>query len=124
MSDAKIIPAVPDSMEEQMNLKAVINDVAKIDYLPDNCSKVTIPYRSDGWRKNISKIFRLPSEKTFELDDLGTELISWCDGKTTFETMITNYQKRWKLTFFEAHALLFKFFTPLLRNNIVIFIGK
>ena len=112
----------PD-MEKQLQLKAVINSAATVSPRPGNTCSVSLPFRQDGWRKAVSFLFRFPTEKVFEFDEMGTEILQWCDGKTTFETMIDRYRKRWKLSFFEARGLLMSFFSPLLKNNIVIFIN-
>lgn len=109
-------------MEKQLKLKAVVNKSAKISWLPHDRCKVALPYRKDGWRKAVGMVFRFPEERTFEIDELGTEILQWCDGKTTFETMIDRYMKKWKLSFFEARSMLMTFFGPLIKNNIVVFI--
>jgi len=108
-------------LEKQLKLKAAINQNAEVEYVSEELTKITLPFRQDGWRKVVSKVFNFPEKKTFELDYFGTEIFKWCDGETTFETMIDRYMEKWKFSFFEARALLMKYFQPLIKNNIIVF---
>lgn len=109
-------------LEQQLRLKAVLNKFTKTTLLDSGASRIAIPLRKDGWRKSVSFLFRFPEEKVFEFDKEGAEILSWSDGKTTFETMIDRYMERWQLTFFESRGLLMNFFKPLIQKNIIFFV--
>ena len=110
----------PDNrFQWQLGLRPVRNEAVTIERIDEGKSRLIVPHARRLWFRLLSRVLPLRSAKTVELDDLGTELLSWCDGQTTLETMIDRYQQRWNLSFFEARTLLITFFRPLLRRNIV-----
>ena len=109
-------------LDQQLKLKAVLNQATTATWLDSGDSTLALPLRNDGWRKSVSFLFRFPEEKVFEFDKEGTEILRWSDGKTTFETMIDRYMKKWELSFFEARGLLMNFFKPLIQKNIIFFV--
>jgi len=104
----------------QLGLRPVRNQAVTIEQLADGKSRLTVPLAHRGWSRLLQRVLPLRNAKVVELDDLGTELLAWCDGQTTFETMIDRYQQRWNLSFFEARTLLIQFFRPLIRRNIIV----
>lgn len=103
----------------QLGLRPVQNQAVTVERIADRKSRLTLPLAHRGWSRVLQQVLPLRNAKVVEVDDLGTELLAWCDGQTTFETMIDRYQKRWNLSFFEARTLLIQFFRPLLRRNII-----
>jgi hypothetical protein len=104
----------------QLDLRPVRNQAVTSEPLADGKSRLSVPLAHRRWSRLLQQVLPLRNAKDVELDELGTELLSWCDGETTFETMIGRYQQRWNLSFFEARSLLIQFFQSLLRRNIIV----
>ena len=107
----------------QLGLRPVRNQAVTSELLADGKSRLTLPLAHRAWSRLVQRVLPLRNAKVVELDELGTELLEWCDGQTTFETMIDRYQQRWNLSFFEARTLLIQFFRPLLRREIIVVVA-
>ena len=78
-----------------------------------------VPTEKRGWRRQLRHILPLAEEKNIELDYLGAEFFSLCDGKCTVEEIVDDYMKRWNLSFFEARGLVLQFLRGLMRSGLV-----
>lgn len=87
---------------------------------PDGGVRVTVPVRPVPWRRWVKWAFPMSDGKTLDLDDLGAECLSWCDGETTVGGMIDRMQARWHLSFYEARGILLTFLRPLLKYRVIV----
>lgn len=105
-------------------LRPVINQAAVIVKLPQGGVRISVPMRPHPAIRWLRKIFPISREKNMELDDLGAEILDWCDGNATMDVLIERHRQRWKFSFFEARASLIRFFEPLLRYRVIALVGE
>jgi hypothetical protein len=46
-----------------------------------------VPRRSDRWGEFVARIFRLPSHRKIELDEMGSDVWEMCDGTLTVDAL-------------------------------------
>jgi hypothetical protein len=61
----------------------------------------------------------LPTERQFELDEVGAEVWNLCDGKTTVASITKRLQDRYKMNRFEAEAALTAYLQTLQRRKLI-----
>lgn len=59
------------------------------------------------------------SEKSFDLDPLGTDVWRACNGTTNIETIITDFSRRHRLNIREAEVAVTTFLNTLLSRNLI-----
>jgi hypothetical protein len=46
-----------------------------------------VPRRADRWGDFVARVFRLPSHRNIELDEMGSDVWEMCDGAQTVESL-------------------------------------
>ena len=106
-------------LEIQMASRPVANKAVTVSRTEDGKLDLFVPTEKRGWRRQLRHILPLAEEKNIELDYLGAEFFSLCDGKCTVEEIVDDYMKRWNLSFFEARGLVLQFLRGLMRSGLV-----
>ena len=79
--------------------------------------------RGDSWKvRALSKIFWIPNQKTLVLDEIGTQVWTMCDGRTTVEAMIRRLSEVHKLNVKEAEISLLAYLKQLGQKGLVGFV--
>ena len=119
--DARVTPA---DFEASLRLKPVVNEAARVVPATGGGVRISVPLERRGWTRWVRPLLPLSETKNLELDDLGAQILAWCDGRTTLETILERHQTRWKLSFFEARGTLLAFLRPLLRHHVIVLLGE
>jgi len=83
----------------------------------DSTIKVNIHFQRSGWQKWLGA----PAEydKQFELDSLGTEVFSACDGQTSVSKIIKRFAASHHLNTAEAEIAVTKYLKTLMAKRII-----
>jgi len=84
--------------------------------------ELTIPLVHRGLAQRLRFLLRLSDVRRIELDALGAHLYGLCDGRRTVEEIVEMHQSEWKLTFFEARAMILSYLRLLSRRNLILFL--
>ena len=103
----------------QLGSKPVANEAVRSEQGEDGRVRVTVPLKHRGWSSALSHILPLSAERNVELDVLGTQTLSQCDGEHTVEDLIDWFEQRWQLSFFEARGLILHFLEQLMKRGLI-----
>jgi hypothetical protein len=78
--------------------------------------RLTAPLRPSGFRAFLSKA---PTEKSFDLDQLGLWTWDHLDGRTTIAALIQNFATAHRLNLREAEVSLLAFLKTLTQRNLI-----
>ena len=106
-------------LELQLGSKPVANEAVRSEQGEDGRVRVTVPLKHRGWSRALSHILPLSTERNVELDVLGSQVLSQCDGEHTVEDLIDWFEQRWKLSFFEARGLILHFLEQLMKRGLI-----
>ena len=106
-------------LDIQMASRPVANRAVTVARTDDGKLELSVPTEKRDWRRQLRRVLPLPEEKNVELDYLGAEFFSLCDGERTVEEIVDDYMKRWNLSFFEARGLVLQFLRALMRSGLV-----
>lgn len=83
--------------------------------------RVSVALRRSRWLvPPISWIIKPRSDKTFGLDELGTEVWRLSDGKRTVEQIIDVFAERHRLTFHEARVSVTTYVKELMQRGLLV----
>jgi len=71
--------------------------------------------------KILGPLLRVPKVKKIMLDEIGSKVWLWCDGKTTIRQMIERLSEEHKMSLREAELSLVTYLTILSSKKLVIF---
>ncbi len=81
--------------------------------------RIRIPRRRGIWADLLARWTRLPDHRTIELDEVGSRVIEWCDGKTPVRKIIHRIAAEYQLDIRAAEVSFVKYLDMLTRRGIV-----
>ena len=110
-------------MEEQLAARPVANEAIRAEPAADGGLDLFVPLRHRGWSRLVKRLLPLSDERRVTLDRFGAEFFGLCDGERTLEAIVGLYMERWRLSFFEARALVVGYLRDLMRRGLVILLA-
>ena len=107
-------------LQFQLDTRPVLNRAVTTKRTDDGGMRLSIELNRGALAKLLGSVLPLSSRKNVELDPLGAEILSRCDGECTVGDLIEQLEERWKLSFFEARGLVLQFLRDLMRRNIIV----
>ncbi len=104
--------------------------------VPVKNTKVETAESGDGYRililkleytgliKVFARVFKARNEKKYRLEGLGLQLYDMLDGKKNIENLIDMMIEKYKLSFFEARALIIQYLHTLIKRGLVVIAVK
>jgi len=85
---------------------------------------VAVDLKYKGSSSLLARLLRTKKQKQYELEGLGLELYSRFDGKCTVEDLVDELIERYKLTFFEARAMVLTYLRMLTDRGLIVMAVK
>lgn len=103
---------------------AVVRNEAVIEMPTESGLVLSVPLASQGsgMLGVLAKWVKSPSERKFELEEVGTFVWSCCDGKQTFETIAKKLRERFRMNRMESEVALADFLRTLGRRNLIMLV--
>jgi hypothetical protein len=108
-----------EALRRQLRMIPVPNPEAKVEVGDEDAVRLTIPLRHRPWSRMLQTIAPIRDHVRVEIDRMSTELLMLCDGETDMETIIDTFAGRWKLSFFEARAMIFTFYRNMEKKRVL-----
>ena len=101
------------------------NAAAQVDERPDGTVRVTVQLRKPAWLiPPISWVIKSSFQKSVVLDDIGTRIWRWCDGRHTVEAVVEEFARTYAFTFHEARASVTGFLKSLVQRGVIAIEGR
>lgn len=81
---------------------------------------IELDVRHSRVRGVLARLLKLKTTKKYELAGLSLDLYDSLDGQKSVEDLVDALMARYKLSFFEARALLLQFLRDLMRRGLVV----
>jgi hypothetical protein len=96
------------------------NAAATVQPGPDGLVRLAVPNRTPRWLlPPLTWIIRLPTHKTVELDTLGSQVWTWCDGAQTVEAIVEHCAAFTGLSFHEARVVVTRYLATLVKRGVL-----
>ena len=123
MSDKKdsLKPDTPKSWK-QMLLAVPTPNVAANAKVDDETGLVTVTVKNkkpEYMFPPISWVVHFSPKKEITLDEIGSRIWKWCNGKNTVENIIDNFKDAYELTFHEARTSVVEYLKQLIQRGVV-----
>lgn len=106
-------------LDLQMHSLPLVNREAVIARRGPDKLHLSVPLQHAGWSLILKRLLPLSDRKNIELDQLGAEVLSLCDGEHAVEDIIDVFMENWMLSFFEARGLILHFLKQLMKSGFV-----
>lgn len=107
----------------QLESRPLVNEVVTVQEINGPGLRLTTPLAENRRGRFLRRILPIRQEKTIELDALGAELFRLIDNQRTVEEMVDLHRERWRLTFFEARAMVLEFLKTMMARNIIVLLA-
>ena len=84
-----------------------------------NVALLRIPRRSDKFGNTIAKLFKLPSHRKLELDEIGTDVWEMCDGSISVDAVTRAICTKYRLNRRQAEASVTAYLRMLAERRLV-----
>ncbi len=108
-----------EALRRQLRMIPVPNPEARVEVEDQDAVRLTIPLPHRGWSRTLQKVLPIRDNVRIEIDQMSTELLMLCDGESDMETIIDTFAERWRLSFFEARAMIFNFFRTMEKKRVL-----
>lgn len=102
-----------------LSAKPVLNQLVKVERDAAGNVLLNIPRRRTALVRVVSKVFKLPPFRRVALDQLGTYVISHCDGQHKVSEIIGGLAAEFQITKREAEVSLLKYLQTLAKRGII-----
>ena len=117
-------PAPAIGTADFLDSTVIINILATVTQHSDGGAMVQVPLNRPKWLiPPISWIFPFSDKRKVKLDEIGSDVLNFCNGKNTVETIIENFAAKNKLSFREAQLPVTKFFQLMTERGIIVIVG-
>jgi len=108
-------------LTREQSLKSVPIKNRDVEETPTESGQVILylPRSNVWWVKVLSKIFYIPKGRKVALDELGTTLWNWFDGKATVGQLIKKFAEEYRLTRREAELSVVAYMKTLTRRGLI-----
>jgi len=106
----------------QLRSVPMLNEAVRVEREAADKVLLTVSLEHHGWSRWLRRLLPLSMCRRLELDRLGAEVLSLCDGQHTVEEIIDRHRERWQLSFFEARGMVFSFLRRLMRHDFVVLV--
>lgn len=114
----KISPRL--TREESLRAIPVRNEKVEVEQDEDlQETLIRIPRRDDWWVRWLARIFFIPKHRKVTLDELGSFVWNFCDGKHTVGELIDAFAARYKLNRKEAELSMTAFLRMLAKRRLI-----
>jgi len=107
-------------LELQLRSIPLRNEAGQVKPTTEGKTEIIVPLRHRWWSRLLQHVLPLSDTKRVELDEIGAAVYALCDGEHTVEELIELHRERWKLSFFEARAMIFAFLRQLMCRNLIL----
>ena len=117
----------PDiSFEGQLQSVPIRNRRARIEKSPENPTALAIEVelKYTGLVGLLSRALKPRRTRTYELSGLSRDIFDRIDGKTTIDKLIDHLMAAYKLSFFEARALVLQYTRDLMQRGLIAITGQ
>ena len=115
----------PEAFTTQLSATPVRNAAAKVMASSEaDRLVVAIDLKYTGSSRLFAGLLRTKKQKQYELEGLGLELYNRFDGKCAVEDLVDELIERYKLTFFEARALVLTYLRMLTDRGLIVMAVK
>ena len=115
----------PEAFTTQLSATPVRNAAAKVMASSEaDRLVVAIDLKYTGSSRLFAGLLRTKKQKQYELEGLGLELYNRFDGNCAVEELIDELIERYKLTFFEARALVLTYLRMLTDRGLIVMAVK
>lgn len=119
-TDAASRPSAGDILNRQLSAVPMLNRAVRSQKLENGRIRLSIPLKKRWWAQALSTLLPLRRQRVMELDSVGSEIFSLCDGTHNVEKIIQLFADKWQLSFFEARASVFDFLRRLMLDQIIV----
>jgi len=104
--------------DQALNAKPIASPILSRETLPDGGQRIKIPFRPTGVYKWL---LRVPETacRSFELDPLGIEVLTMCDGQKSVRYIVQKFAKAHRLNPHEAEHAVVTYVETMLRKGVV-----
>lgn len=108
-------------LDRESSLKAVpVRNPAASFYKDDlGLLKISLPRRSTWWVNLLARLFYIPRERGFSLDEVGSFVWQQCDGKRPLKQVIKSLAKEYKLRRKEAEISTANYMKMLMKKGLI-----
>lgn len=115
----------PEAFTTQLSATPVRNAAVKVTAESDaDHLVVAVDLKYTGSSKLFAGLLKTKKQKQYELEGLGLELYNRFDGNCAVEELIDELIERYKLTFFEARALVLTYLRMLTDRGLIVMAVK
>lgn len=78
-----------------------------------------VPRRSDRWGNFVARWFKLPDHKKIELDEIGSDVWEWCDGKSGVGEISKKISAKYRLNTRQSEASVTAYLKMLAERRLI-----
>lgn len=86
---------------------------------PPSVILLRVPRRNDRWGNLIARLFRLPSHRKIELDEMGSDVWERCDGTISVDALTRAICERYKLNRRQGEASVTAYLRMLAERHLI-----
>ena len=109
----------PAAWERMLRARPIRNAAAELERAEDGAVRITVRKRPPRWLTPLAWVFRPHLTDRYELDALGAQVWSLCDGQRSVEQIVDACSGEFELTFHEARAAVTGYLRDLVRRGVV-----
>lgn len=104
---------------EAMAARPVRNPVVQWEWQDSGRVVLTVPLELTRWMKLAKLLVQVPDQRQIELDELGSDVWSWCDGEQDVQALCRKLAEAHKLNQREAETSLTTYLQTLARRRLI-----